>query len=66
MKFKIRTVQLTNDELSTAIRALEFAYLRKLRSIEINRKLMSREEIDLIVKEANKFIDLSDKLNLLK
>lgn len=59
----MHTITLTEEELTMAQTALQYTYDRKLDIVRSNHKILSQEERERIVSNANKYFDLSDKFN---
>lgn len=57
-----RTLKLTHDEINMITKSLELMYGTKIEVSNKNRFLLEKDVINSIVKDANKFDDLSRKI----
>lgn len=55
-------MKLTDKEKKMIVSALQFVYDTKISQLGVNRKIMSENERTEILKTANEYFDLTDKI----
>lgn len=55
-------MKLTDKEKKMIVSALQFVYDTKIAQLNVNRKIMAEDERAEILKTANEYFDLTDKI----
>jgi len=57
------TLKLSTEEVKLLNSALNYVYSEKLKILQHNRNIMSEEEMNFLLTNANKYVDLKDKIS---
>ena len=58
----MKTLNLSIEEIKLIKSALNFVYSQKLKSLQLNKIIMSDEEMNFLLSNANEYADLRDKI----
>ena len=58
-----RTIKISHEEIETIKMALQYVYDKKMDIVATNRKVLSEEASNAILKQANKYFDTQDVFN---
>jgi len=57
------TIKLSTEDIKLIKSALNFVYSQKLKILQHYRNIMSEEEMNFLLTNANKYADLKDKIS---